>query len=49
MNDPSAATLLTDDSYERLLQEVDRLATAVRMALRRCFETTLLPGTGARG
>ena len=49
MTHASAPTLLTDDSYDSLLQEVDRLATAVRTTLRRCFETTLLPGTGARG
>ena len=49
MTHASAPTLLTDDSYDSLLQEVDRLATGVRTTLRRCFETTLLPGTGARG
>jgi hypothetical protein len=49
MIDTASEPILTDDSYESLLQEVGQLAEEVRSALRQCFETTLLPGTGARG
>ncbi|MGA1044827.1 MAG: hypothetical protein ACO3ZY_06465 [Phycisphaerales bacterium] len=49
MIDTASDPLLTDDSYEALLQDVGKLAEAVRSSLRRCFETALLPGTGARG